>query len=112
MVYGILLSTFKTAAGSVLCLGQGFHSLKSFDDQLILNNYDCPLLELTKAVFSTPGSNVRRAVSVVHECTTSCHIQEERTSRNIERENITCDRLEFQHDFTNLMYSYNVCCML
>ena len=106
MLYGMLLSTFKTAAGNVLCLVQGFQSMS------LLNEYDCPILELTKAVFSTPGSNIRRAVSVIHECTASYYMQEERTSRNIERESITCNRLEFKHDYTNTMYSYNVFCML
>ena len=110
MLYGILLGTLKTAADNVLCL-EGFQ-FKSLDDQVLLNDYEYPILELTKAVFSTPESNIRRAVSVVHECTASCHMQEEWTSRNIERENIICNRLEFKHDYTNTMYSYNVYCML
>ena len=65
MLYGILLGALKIAADNVLCLVQGFQ-FKSLDDQVLLNDYECPILELTTAVFSTPGSNIRRAVSVVH----------------------------------------------
>eukprot|EP00731_Ephydatia_muelleri_P016897 Em0009g1321a len=67
MQYGILLATFKRNDGSVHCLVQGFQKLETTDGQAIKNSYDCPLLELSRTIFCTPSSNVRRAVSLVHE---------------------------------------------
>lgn len=72
MQYGILLATFKRNDGSVHCLVQGFHKLETADGQAFKNPYDCPLLELSRTIFCTPGNNVRRAVSLVHECSDSC----------------------------------------
>ena len=62
MFYRIVLSTLHTAAGNVLCLIQGVQ-FKSLDDQILLNDCECPILEMNKAVFSTSGSNIRRVVS-------------------------------------------------
>ncbi|KAL5500020.1 hypothetical protein EMCRGX_G011511 [Ephydatia muelleri] len=69
MLYGILLAVFKLQDGAVVCLIQGFQKLQSQDGaRPFVNEYDCPLLELTRTIFSTPGRNILRAVSVVHEC--------------------------------------------
>ena len=93
MLYGILLNTFKTTAGNAICLIQGFQFV-SINDEILLNNFECPMLQLSKTIFTTPGSNVKRAVSIVHECTDSCSMQEVAT---IQRENISCNKLEFNH---------------
>ena len=100
MLYGILLNTFKIAAGNAICLIQGFQFV-SMNDEILLNNFECPMLQLSKTIFTTPGSNVKRAVSIVHECTDSCSMQEVATIQSIERENISCNKLEFNHDYTN-----------
>ena len=69
MLYGILLAVFKLQDGAVVCFIQGFQKLQSQDGaRPFVNEYDCPLLELTRTIFSTPGRNILRAVSVVHEC--------------------------------------------
>ena len=60
MQYGILLATFKCNDGSVHCLVQGLQKLETADGQAVKNSYDCPLLELSRATFCTPSSNVRR----------------------------------------------------
>ncbi|KAL5494053.1 hypothetical protein EMCRGX_G015323 [Ephydatia muelleri] len=86
MQYGILLATFKRNDGSVHCLVQGFQKLETTDGQAIKNSYDCPLLELSRTIFCTPSSNVRRAVSLVHECSDSCAFLETTAVDNVERE--------------------------
>eukprot|EP00731_Ephydatia_muelleri_P031910 Em0023g417a len=62
MLYGILLNTFKTTAGNAICLIQGFQFV-SMNDEILLNNFECPMLQLSKTIFTTPGSNVKRAVT-------------------------------------------------
>ena len=113
MLYGILLAVFKLQDGAVVCLIQGFQKLKSQDGaRPFANEYDCPLLELTRTIFSTPGGNILRAVSVVHECGASCRFEETQTIENVERQEITRTKLTFEHDWSNTLYSYNVYCVL
>ena len=113
MQYGILLATFKRNDGSVHCLVQGFQKLETTDGQAIKNSYDCPLLELSRTIFCTPSSNVRRAVSLVHECSDSCAFLETTAVDNVEREEVSIQsKLLFKHDWQNYLYCYNVYCAL
>ena len=66
MLYGILLAVFKLQ-DSTYCLVQSFQQLQSFGGTPLLNEYDCPRLDLTTAIFSTSGMNIKRAVSIVHD---------------------------------------------
>ena len=50
-----LWNTIQCFEDNVPCLVQGFQ-FKSLDDQILLNDNDSPILELTKAVSSTPGA--------------------------------------------------------
>ena len=96
MLYGILLAVYKLQDGSVVCLIQGFQKLQSQDGAMpFLNEYDCPLLELTRTIFSTPGRNILQAVSVVHECGASCRFEETQTIENVERHKITWTKTYF-----------------
>eukprot|EP00731_Ephydatia_muelleri_P014018 Em0007g1328a len=47
MKYGILLATFKCTDGTAHCLVQGFHELTLSDGRAMVNDYDCPLLDLS-----------------------------------------------------------------
>ena len=67
MLYGILLAVFKLQ-NSTYCLVQGFQQLQSFGGTPFVNEYDCPRLDLTTTIFITPGKNIKRAVSIAHEC--------------------------------------------
>eukprot|EP00731_Ephydatia_muelleri_P019481 Em0012g306a len=58
--YGLLMAVFKTSSGAVLCLLQGFKPLCSADGDQRHNKYDCPLLELTRSVFTVPSESVRQ----------------------------------------------------
>ncbi|KAL5503005.1 hypothetical protein EMCRGX_G009879 [Ephydatia muelleri] len=68
MKYGILLTTFTLSDGSVHCLVQSFHELTLPDGQPLVNEYDCPLLDLSTTIFCTAGNNIQRPVSFVHQC--------------------------------------------
>ena len=98
--YGILLATFKRNDGSGHCLVHGFHKLETTDGQAFKNPYVCPLLELSPTIFCTPSNNVRRAVSLVHECSDSCVFLETTAMDNVEREEVSIQsKLLFKHDW-------------
>ena len=78
----------------------------------ITNECDCPLLLLSHEIFTTRALEVLKAVSVVHECGETCRFVDKETPRNVERENISLSRLEYEHDFSsNLMYCLNIFCI-
>ena len=113
MVYGVLLGVYRSQAGVVECLVQGFQQLQSNDSVThIVNEYNCPLLDLSRTIFTTPGRNIQHTVSIVHECGTSCCFKQTNTVQNIERQEITRTNLTFDHDWSNTLYSYNVYCAL
>lgn len=89
MQYGILLATVKRHDSSVHCLVQGCHKLETANGQAFTNPYDCPLLELSQTVFCTPSNNIRREVSLVHECGNSCTFLETTAMDNVEREEVS-----------------------
>ena len=113
MKYGILLATFKCTDGTAHCLVQGFHELMLSDGRAMVNDYDCPLLDLSTTIFCTTGNNVQRPVSFVHECSATCLCKETGTSqRSVEREIVEEDTLVFEHDWNNTVYCYNIYCTL
>ena len=72
----------------------------------------CPLLYLTDTIFIVKTSAVLNAVSVVHKCESSCQFVSRLCPRNVERENISTYRLEYEHDYCgNYNYCLNVFCM-
>lgn len=64
MRYALLMAVYKTDAGATLCLLQGFLSLLTTNGEQLLNEFECPLLELTKMLFTTPGGNILKAVNI------------------------------------------------
>ena len=104
--YGVLMAVFKCSTGDGYCVVQGFYSMH------ILNDYDCPVLNLSKNIFIISSSNVRRPVNIVHECTPTCQFQETAVaSRTIEREDVSSNKLVFMHDRQNSMYCFNIYCV-
>ena len=106
------MAVFKESSGAVLCLLQGFKPLCSADGDQRHNKYDCPLLELTRTVFTVRSESVRRSVNMVHQCAQSCTFQESPSAETCERETIWCNRLSFVHDLRNTTYCFNVYCIL
>ena len=97
MRYASLMAVYKTATGATLCLLQGFLSLLTTTGEQLLNEFDCPLLELTKTLFTVPGGNIRKAVNIVHECTNTCMLAEKAAGQTVEREHLGCNQLTFVH---------------
>ena len=82
------------------------------DGTPITNEYDCPLLLMSHIIFTAKPSEILKAVSVVHECGETCRFVNKETPRNVERENISLARVEYEHDFsTNFMYCLNIFCI-
>ena len=77
----------------------------------LLNEYDCPLLTLSKTVFCISSSNVLRSVSVVHECTESCNFKTARVCSKSGKTGHVCNTLVYCHDWNNPIYCYNVFCV-
>ena len=80
------------------------------DGQRRVNEYDCPLMELSSALLATIYNDL---CLFVHQCTGTCLFKETGASiRNVEREIVQEDTLIFKHDWNNTMYCYNVYCTL
>ena len=109
MKYGILLATFKLNDGSVIAWCKVFMSSRYLMDmQPLVNEYDCPLMDLSTTIFCIAGNNIQRPVSFVHRL-----FKETGASiRNVERDIVQEDTLIFKHDWNNTMYCYNVYCTL
>ena len=68
----------------------------------VLNEYECPLLAITKRIFSADCSQIKQAVSIVHECSDSCTF--DWGSREASGEKALVNT----HDWTNMLCCLNV----
>ena len=93
-----------------LCLVRKLQALHSPSGCELLNEFDCPLLELTNEVYAIPSPCVIKSVSVVHMCSDSCVFVETTTQHLLEREVVQDSKLTFRHDFSNNMFCYNIFC--
>lgn len=84
----------------VHCLVQGFDSLLSAGGQPLLNEFDCPLVELRNDVFTTSSDSILKAA---HGCSKKVLLCKPW------REN--GNQLEYHHDWTNRLYCFNVYCI-
>ena len=72
MQNGILHACFMERSGIKYCLIQLFEEILGSFDEAILNDIDCPLLTLTKRFLLVPPSALVCAVSICHQCSSSC----------------------------------------
>ena len=81
--------------------------------QCMVNDYDCPLLSLSSQIVTVAPSAVHTAVSVMHECTSTCLFDNSNTRQTLEREDIHTIHmhLSYTHDWTNTFYCLNIYCM-
>ena len=100
MQNGILHACFMERSGIKYCLIQLFEEILGSFDEAILNDIDCPLLTLTKKFLLVPPSALVCAVSICHQCSSSCTLIE-----------LSNGQLTFKHDWSNDLYAYNTCCM-
>eukprot|EP00731_Ephydatia_muelleri_P004904 Em0002g1080a len=98
--YGILHACFMERSGLTYCLIQLFEEMVGSFGEPILNDIDCPLLTLTKQLLLVPPSTLVCAVSICHQCSSSCTLKEQSNGQ-----------LLFKHDWNNDMYAYNIYCM-
>ena len=69
---------------------------------VMINDYDCPLLTLTANITIISSSIVIQSVSIVHECTATCVFTTLPNICTVERERIELTQLIFKHDWTNM----------
>lgn len=112
MKYGQLMTCFRTIDGRMACLIRGLEAMVSPLGPPILNEFDCPLLSLSHTIFTVNSTGIKKAVSVVHNCTDTCRFIDVNCFRHVEREDVTIKRLEYKHDYSgNLMFCLNIYCM-
>ena len=69
MSYGVLLCCAKMGNGHKLCILRGLQMVLSLEGDPVKNETDCPLMI---SVFTVKSSAVLKAVSILHECGSSC----------------------------------------
>lgn len=109
--YGLLIACVA-AHQEWFCVLRLFERVTA-DGDTLTNEFDCPLLELTKCFVNISPQLIFASVSIVHECGESCKFIEQQTTRTVERETIeeNTQRLIYKHDFDNDFYVLNVFCM-
>ena len=76
-------------------------------NEQILDEFQCPLLNLSNVIYLYPVSLVLTPVSIVHSCSTSCTFKTNST-RQIKCEKVQTDDFDFVHDRSNSLYSLNI----
>ena len=109
MEVGILLSCFQSNS-TRYCIVQHMDR-EMASGQPCLNEFDCPLLTLTTVLRVLSPTVIVRAVSVIHQCTSTCVVDFMRIATRTERQGITENTLRLKHDWSNTMYCYNVYCI-
>ncbi|KAL5479833.1 hypothetical protein EMCRGX_G023422 [Ephydatia muelleri] len=69
--YALFLTSCQLETGESFCVLQGYDEFV-VNSEPVLNEYECPLLAITKRIFSADCSQIKQAVSIVHECSDSC----------------------------------------
>ena len=80
------------------CLVRTMEQLTLPTGEPILNSFECTLLCLSDSAETVPSTTIKRAVSIVHQCGSTCTFQNTLCSKSIEREPIDTCRLTFVHD--------------
>ena len=101
--YAQLLACFMSKEGKRYCAIKPMRSIE-VGTNAVLNEFDCPLLERVEVIRST---NVLVAVSIVHECSSTCTFTEERRFQTIERQTVSQNSLVYHHDFSNFEHLQN-----
>ena len=91
---------------------QPFEQLK-VNEENILNEFDCPLLQLEEKLINIPPNSIMHICSIMHECTKTCKCKQstKHSLEFIEWENIPSrKKYVYHHDIDNTMYALNVYC--
>ena len=110
-MFGQLDFSFTMDGEEKYSIIRGFESVE-FNDEPILNEFDCPILEMTDRFIAIKTSAILSVASIVHECTSTCKLTKKVIKRTVEREeDETTIGLALTHDKTNKLYSANIYCM-
>ena len=78
----------------------------------ILNEFDCPLLDLTTNIYCVDPRVIQSPVSIIHMCNESCRFITAPELTQIERELVSRDsKLTFVHDALNELFCVNIYCI-
>jgi len=76
--YGLLAANVKNVDTCCYCVLQKFSQV-CVGEVPVVNEIDCPLLEADTRFEVIPSTSVLGAISIIHECTSSCRLQPSRT---------------------------------
>ena len=93
-----------------VCLVQKLEAQSCPNGDARLDEFDCPLLQLTTEIYAISSKQIVKSVSVVHSCTDSCVLVERNTPNLVERESVPTSKITFTHDLSNNIFCYNVFC--
>ena len=106
----MLSAGVKTEDYESYCIVNTFDTIDVGGHQLI-NEFDCPLLELTEKFEVVPSVDVLKSVSVIHACSGTC-ISTPKKRTLLEREEVEVKTLKtIKHDYTNNMFFLNLYCI-
>ena len=93
------------------CIIQSFDKLISLNGEEIINEFDCPLMELQDKFIMIIPSTIDHIINIAHECTESCTFRTHALCHTIERQDVLQNALTFAHDLKNNIYSLNIFAM-
>lgn len=110
--YGLFLVGLSLEKPSLTrhCLIQVMEDL-SVDDEIVTNEFDCPLYTLSNNFCCISPEAMLTPVSFVHQCNQTCKFVHKSSSLNIERESVDQSSVCFEHDWSNDLYCLNVFCI-
>ena len=72
------------------------------------NDLDCPRLCMTNLFYCIDSHLISHAVSVIHECTSTCNFVSTTVTSTVEHEQVASTALTYMHDYSNKNYCLNV----
>lgn len=97
-------------ANNNFCLIQVLEQQMHETNETVLTDYDCPVLVLSKTLRIVSSQSILSPVSIIHLCNHTCTFRNARTTRQIERQDMTIEKMIFQHNIDNIMYCLNIFC--
>jgi len=104
----ILLACVETARHECMCFVQ---LLEVQTSPPALNQYNCPIMALTKAIVAIRSQNILSPASICHNCDQSCMFHRQPTKRRIEQEDVELNALQLMHSRNLNSFLFNIYCM-
>ena len=98
---------FKVEGGDSYCVLKPFEKIQ-IGGTYIMNDVECPLLELQSRIIVVRSESVVESVSIIHQCTPACSFVQVKRPKVVEREEIEQLTLFYKHSNKNPMYCLNV----